>query len=1795
MVTLKKSENELSYVNDVFSRSEHPFDLVNPINYSAAVVDAVATVPNILLPDSLSYDSVIPEALGGYHRRKGAFDAVAGVATVFAGVGLGTKAAKLGGFMDRAAESAGASTRLRATMFADTASVGQYDNMMATAMGARANAIAATGRTTPNIALSGRLGDGAKELRSLTGADTYEGAAQWASRLNTRNGLKEGLWQEAAIFALGSQNEFLFPEDASFTGMLMLGAGGVGVNAGVNHMMRRTAQRKTLARIGRQAGSTAERARQQQGLMTEGAALGGTVGEQWQNMAASLYGLRAIDELETYVDGIVSAGGGALSREAVLNELGVMRSAYRQSLQDSAQSTGKSKINNKITRTGYGTTPAVSEEVASKATAIALANRIEQNEQLVGALADTGSAGYAAKWERLSTTIDADVDAGRAAVKQAQEAGDVDALRAAQSQLDEARTARRTLDATSPATIEPYAVANSNPWRAAPYWETGRASERLATDGGLARLENSPIAMNTQGKLVRFETGKAASPVEMNDLDFDEVTALYTTFGRMADSATETGIDNRFTRDLLQDYLMNPSAKWEDMPFPMQDALANGLLKIPQDLANLPRMQELDRAIDSGMVGNAALANKLDWWRQNRANVKMGNPELDLMDAEKALNLRLTDKAGNPNVLGRAVQAFADEGGEVSAKSFLLNEDVVRSGNANQGLDRLFDLGYGASEASHLGLREALEPDFQAGLKGIGAFEGHKVQNQPIGALYHKVDVPTDGELNLAKLAALRNHDRLEQLTDGGSELVSAISRALLEDQGTIERAGAVSSLFDDVFVRGNTLQQTTNQHRLQSALQAAAMVEKMARAAHDAQVKEVLEPLAKMVRDAMKTPQWTQMAPQLSNAQQLVSRGVALADDSYVAGVNKLDMSRPGAQKLLEVLQPNGKKLEGAPDKLEDWLMFDVSIAANQGRYVPVQLSDESARLLNEYAGASGYVYDAINSLRKSAGQPPMERLRGHMPTMNFARYKLRYIEDEQTGKVVGYVKGKTDREADDALTQAIAEEQTRRSGAGSGGSVRAISLDEIKEYYDAVDEVFLHNLRDFSGVKQSGTSSGRNLDFRLDASTDLAEDMMIALRNSFDDVRRRTIAGVMAPQLNELRTAMRKAGPQGSGKAEKGYFNAIEQYQNVLLGDSRLPEGSNAKAVHATATQLANWAMGRVADAAPYVWRAAMNYENGFATPAEAKYAKKVLDDYKPFHGLVENPELARYLKVGTDVDPYRAERALQMANRGVASALLKIANVAHPILNYAGIAVTAPAVLRAMQKMPNESVEDWKIRAGPLADMLNDADGVATMSPHKLLIEGFEQMMKRPDVLEEAARRGMIEANMLEELNRLNNLRPSKFVDAMEGAAKYGDFINIWLTPAQRKLTGKEPSAYTISERSETGSRAWVHMMGYTIAERGGVVGEAAKHNFAHYFANQNIADYSPNLRGQAFRGMAGIPFGLFQSYAINLYQRLFNYVGDGNKRALATQAATQAGVFGVSGLPGWDVLNSYYFPQKDIDAGEKGATLNERIYNGFGKETADLLMTGSLSNLPKVINMLPGEQGMGAINLFTSGDMNLRAGVVPPAPSVIGQTATMFGKLAKTSYEEVGKIGGPEQFDGDRIMEVIANYAPMRGYRSMADLLIGERVDRNGNLILEDTRSGTALLARALGTKGVDEMQTAQAIYQNGRAMAQRQQDMNRLRSQMLRTIREGDMSEDEMASYMTSYLAQGGRADQWDRWVNYTAEKAGMTREDRMLERIVGKAGEIWPHQLTAAKRLQAAGVEPTEEMLSRQAEAATEQ
>ena len=1726
-------------------------------NTGVRVLDSTAASAYSLLPFTDGTESFAPESWQNYHRNRATYDTITAIPMLFTAVGLANRGLKVTGSLANFARSAGMSPQLAGKLFTDLDTVREVDTLMGAARLKTSTSVAAlTGRTVPGFDMTAQTG-----ARLAKYGKTYAEVARNNNVRRTVEAIKEGVGQELAIFSFMNANEFLYPENGTAFSNLLFAGAGVGLNVGIEHAVGRAAIRSAISAAGR-SGAEAALATQQR-MFTEGQAVKGVVGEEWQTAAASLFSESYLENLERAAPHIAAQSDGLVSQDLIMSAYRDLKKAAGENLQSAYTTMFANRSANETLRSGFGNNAAVSRAMpGEKLAAREMAERGRKNIANTIGLAELVDNEAAARAGSIYTAMEKRERDLQYALKKATDPKEVAQIEA---DLVKLNAERKAFAQFRVGTIEPSGVVNFSETRKAPAWETSvrnldvrNSADSVALGGSVPGGRQVHLTVNGTLEIREgFGPLMKRTPVSATDLNYDEITALQMLVGKVTKSGNKS-----WTERFWQNFAADPNMKVADLPFPVLDALTKGKLQLPTG-ALAPKLVQLKGMIDGGQVQNAALAAKLEWAKKQLMGGGADTIQLSSLDAfdfEKALNLGLTTKTGGENGLMAAIRAYANDQSGATAAQLLAGQ------NANEGLDRLLEMGMGYMGHGKMAARDLVEQDFFDGLRAGDNLDAHE-KIGGIGAIYHRIDLPSDTEMQVAKIAALRNNFRLERLGQSQNNLVKATIGAVLENDVALRGVKeGVYSLIEGATSGRNALAQTTFATRFSAVHQHAHAIGQRAQKAVDRYTAARLEPILRRVKALYASPQRSRVFAEFSAGQSLVSRGASLTDQYWKPGLNELDMSRPGAKHMLKMLGD----LKGAPADGDPWHVFDLSIAANEGRYVPVEISDEAASLMNQWTDISYEILEGINTLRNVNGLPEIDMLYGHMPVMDANRYEWRFIQDVNTGRVTGSVRAKTAAEADRLQTEAIA----RLNELGTG-NYAAKDVKDIADYHDAIDSTFLFRLNDYSGIKQTGASTGRSADFRLDISGDLFEEMAISVRNTFGDIKDRTITAYMSDVMSTAQMMNRKMkGAYGSKAGPKAVHTPVETFMNLLLASDRHPPDSLVRKGHDYVESVLNATIGKMADALPQAWRVVDDYLHGNAdrlSKSEQALAEQALANYKPMSHLAADPNLRQYLKIGSDVDPYRAAKTLQVANRAVASMFLKIANIMHPILNTLGIAATLPAVSRQMLRQAGESEADFLRRAGPMSDYL-DADK-ATISPHKLLQEAWHLFWHSPDDYAKAAELGYLEANMLEELNKLNNLKPSGFMDAMEKLAKYSDFIN---TPynAMMKRSGRAVSAPTLSERSEVFTRAIAHMAGLAIVKNAGrPMTEEAQHAFAYWFANQNIADFAPNIRGEVFRGTGGIPFGLFQSYSINMLQRLFGYVENRQHRALAIQMFTQTAIFGAQGLPGWEVMNSYFHNLPDNKADERGATsLNERVYAAFGKGMGDLLMTGTVSNLPK---LLGAESG---INLWSSGDMNPRNPLsMPPAVSGFSQAFQGVVEGIKAGADEVSKFGTDKPSDPGRFLEIVSNYHLIRGHKSLADVVLGYKTDRRGNLVLDDTRAPAALLSRALGTKLTDELLLSGAYQENAAAQSQRVEKFAKIRRSMLGALRDGELTPEAASAYMMDYLLEGGQEKEWKQFLNYSIEMANDEKAARALGLLMDKGGMIFGYRVPKVERLLNAG------------------
>lgn len=1752
------------------------------------------------LTDFEAPESIMPDSFQTYHRNEDFYRGVTGLAGAFYVGGAAMKSIREGGRVAELLRTSKLPGSVVGAITSNTASVNKAEEAIGQLRVGMAKTFSeATGMNTPLDFGAEALSE-ASSLRSW--GRTLNDAEASVMKARTWNGVKESLAAEAAVYGLYNQNDFLFPEDTSLWSNVVMIGGGVGLGVFGERLAGNVARRKTMQAAARTASIEAQNARSIGKMFTLGDTIG-TIGNEWQPVMARVYEDTRLERLFQNADA-VAAGSDSMTagmirtnvdRIRANNATEISNSLNRMATSRSAADVLAGKTHGIIAEAVSRTQPKLNEKE------LGLLQEIVRNNNRTGvALSFLEDAEVVARYTTVRMKLEDKVLAAQKA--QVAAGDDVAASMAAAADLARAKNSLADLEAYIPGVIERSGSVNYNPSRFAGQLgaevnaglkvRTGAASDILQFDGvravndfdignGQMANTNRTIQMNRYGQLTvqsnRFGNGTVLKETELTP---NEITQLQSLVGRATDGSETT---KKFWDNFWTSFSASAGDATE-LPFPVLDALVEGRLKVPANISPTPAVLKLQQQVSDESLRAIALGKKMDYMREHPTAFGTATA-FDAHDYEKLLNLRLTNDAGQPNNVMQVLDAWRKTAGpNTRALDFLAKQP----GSVNDKLDALVQL---ANSNLVQGGRVMSVDDFYTDLNSMlrSNLTAHTDRNG-FGAIYTRVAEPTDTEFAVARIADARNRMQQGIIQRSQNPMIASVSRALQSDELALSQASDIASLA--VLDAKNNLVTTTDfSLRGERAIRGAINVGKRVKQAYDSYVDQRVGQIASGFQKLFKENDIDTRASILE-WQNLARSGIPLRDAAMVAGRNEIDISTPGAKRLLERLGP----LEGAPAKGQPWHAFSMARAVNDRKYVPIEFSERSAGYLNEIFGFQYEALEAENVLNSHAGKRLINKFNGHMPVDDQRRFFRAYAID-QNGNMF-YVKGRTQREADAELDQIMRDENARFSAAGEQNLYRQITEDQIAAYKEPLDQLFLHRMADWSGIKQTGTAAGRFADPRIDLSTDNFDSMLLSMRQLADDIRERTTVAAMAPafsEANRINALIKNNGMMTeNGRRVKGAFTAIDNWQNILLSRDQLPEASMARKVHATIEGLYNNAVSGIDSAMQTipldtslammdrVFGAGVAKARGaLGMPAKPAFdaADALLKNYAPMAGVLADENLVKYLKLKNSVDSYKLSKQLQNFNKVTTRAFLSFANIAHPILNFMGIGATLPAVVRQVQRMPGESNEAWMARGGGMFDYIDPERGEATINPVKLMIEALHIMHNDPSAYRKAKELGYLDANMLEGLYEHSKLRPNNFDDALEWGAKYLDIYNTPFKAGYKRIKGKEFDYQDLSEWSEIQARAISHMAGLAIMRRSGRpdLSEEEMHTFAHWFANQNIADFSPNLRGQAFRGVAGIPLGLFQSYGINILQRMFGYIEDRNMRTLATQLGTQWMMFGGQSLPGWPALNAYYFHNTDAKASEHGATsLNERIYDGVGKFWGDVLLTGVPSNITQ---MLGGSSG---INMYTSGDVNPRNPFsLPPAASMIQQVGAGLFEALKTASEEAQNVKDGLGFEPGRFIEILSNYAPARGYRSLADLMLGEHVDRNGNISQEDTRWGVAGISRLLGMRTSDETKRSAAIWENSQAQSQRIGDMTAVRDMMLRRIDEnGQLSDSDLQVFYRRYLTVGGTERGWKNWLKTTMEKTQYSRGDRRLDDLVTKDGFIYDHNLAAAQRLFYAGVVP---------------
>lgn len=496
-------------------------------------------------------------------------------------------------------------------------------------------------------------------------------------------------------------------------------------------------------------------------------------------------------------------------------------------------------------------------------------------------------------------------------------------------------------------------------------------------------------------------------------------------------------------------------------------------------------------------------------------------------------------------------------------------------------------------------------------------------------------------------------------------------------------------------------------------------------------------------------------------------------------------------------------------------------------------------------------------------------------------------------------------------------------------------------------------------------------------------------------------------------------------------------------------------------------------------------------------------------------------------------------------------------HAIVNFGSMVSNMPSVIRALQPMKGETAAEAALRNGSLTMLMNvgSKDQVVLPNSMRLLWESMRDAQKAlPD---EFTSKAVARGFMGQEVAELN-----RGFDAIKSKTGFDKFM-FGDPNAKSKLgrAGLDGAMDILSTRSEDFTRAWGMYAGRRVAKAMGIHNVDEQLSFSHGLVNELIANYDPRNRPEIFQGALGAPLGLFQSYTLNFYQRMFRYIETGNTRAAATQYATQSAIFGTSSLPGWNQVNWAFFDHGQGKTGPDGEYADplESLEHRLGKDAADLYMHGLLSNLPKLF----GADGMA---LYTRGDTQFRSPVNPlnlvrgDATISIPITDT-FSRLFNGVGQAVDQLRAMEGKIGlNQVAEIASNVITNRPLAGAIEMLGagGYDTDSSGQVAAKANLASAAGAYRILGTRSMAQQKSVEQFYQSRNAQEEqgaRQDVLNIATRQAIR-----DERYDDIPALFAKYVDEGGKPQYYSAWIKRQFDSGLNTRSERLLTKALNDKG-----------------------------------
>lgn len=800
-------------------------------------------------------------------------------------------------------------------------------------------------------------------------------------------------------------------------------------------------------------------------------------------------------------------------------------------------------------------------------------------------------------------------------------------------------------------------------------------------------------------------------------------------------------------------------------------------------------------------------------------------------------------------------------------------------------------------------------------------------------------------------------------------------------------------------------------------------------------------------------------------------------------------------------------QKLFGHPMAKDAMMPAPTKTSGEFLKYSPLGITDtafDAVKSINELTSTTVL---NTNHLKRIKGVAPTNIREFYIPPKNFANENVIFLVNE-SGNLHSVVHGKTLREARTNAEKEILA--TQRSGKTKLEPVRntlfAVDQKGMQRYFSLQDDAF-EKLMDFTDpLRQTGRGKGTQVGVIVDSGPDPLVEIIESINKQFESILRRSRATFFEPQIGYTRKMHNSSG--SLEQARKGQ-TIWQQYLSSIFGNPTLNPNDIVGTFYFATESIYDDVISTVFDKI----RGAASSTALQRSRKDATFnkLKDQLGSHNPFEDTVDFA--ARTFDRPL---PQNMKKHAARLNQITSLLTLRLFEVGHSVLTLTSLMATLPGVVKAMSRNALETSEQHAARIGAFGHKIDD--DVAMFNPIRALTTTIHDYFNDPKfraAMKQANEMGFMDQQVSEVMRTLTHPREGY----IENLVRRGtDVVSV------------------LSDKSEILARGISFGVGYNIAKRGlGITDERLAFTFAHRTANETIGNYNPNNRPRIFQGALGMPLGLFMTFMWNYYQRVFNYVEAKDVKALVTQFATQAGVFGAQTVPGFQQFNEFFASNYD-----GSVNLVDGIQGRFGDEVAEWFLYGTLSNLPK---MFGAEDG---IALYTRGDVTFRN-----VPTVFTFQDTpifaMFRDMWNATKETVGMLRQRGGVSSQQIAEIVSNYSTNRTFRALGYTFTGSVTDRKGQIVSDtpsfrdiidgNVRNEIALMSRMVGMRTLSESRKAEAHARIRSAELSQRSRMNELRKVVRSDIRAGEFDQDAMNLALSNYIKYGGRAEYFPRWLS----------------------------------------------------------